>query len=128
MLNKMVILYIEDDPNNRLLVQRILVADGFEMLEASDAVSALALLKSSHPDLILIDINLPEVDGYTLTAQIRNLPGLNSVPIIALTANVMRGDRERTLEAGCDGYIQKPIDVDLLPEQVRKYLQETHHD
>ena len=128
MLNKKVILYIEDDPINRLLIQRILLADGFVMLEASDSVSALALLEFSHPDLILMDINLPEVDGYTLTAKIRDLPGLKSVPIIALTANVMRGDRERTLEAGCDGYIQKPIDVDLLPEQIRKYLQETHHD
>lgn len=125
MLKRNVILYVEDDPNNRRLVQRILEADGFEMLEASSAESTFALLEYSRPDLILMDINLPEVDGYSLTSKIRDLPGFRSVPIIALTANVMRGDRERTLEAGCDGYIQKPIDVDLLPGQIRKYLQET---
>jgi two-component system cell cycle response regulator DivK len=69
-----------------------------------------------------MDINMPKVDGYTLTAQIRAMPGFESVPIVALTANVMRGDRERSLEAGCDGYIQKPIDIDLLPQQIERYL------
>jgi two-component system cell cycle response regulator DivK len=69
-----------------------------------------------------MDINMPDVDGYTLTAQLKTLPHLFNVPIIALTANVMRGDRERTLAAGCDGYIQKPVDVDGLPEQILRYL------
>ena len=123
-----VVLYVEDDPNNRRLVQRILAADGIKVLEAADAAGALALLELSHPDVILMDINLPVMDGYTLTEKIRALPGLRRVPIVALTANVMRGDRERTLEAGCDGYIQKPIDVDMLPDQVRRYFQETTHD
>jgi len=123
-----VVLYVEDDPNNRRLVQRILAADGIKVLEAADADGALALLELSHPDVILMDINLPVMDGYTLTEKIRALPGLRRVPIVALTANVMRGDRERTLEAGCDGYIQKPIDVDMLPNQVRRYFQETTHD
>ena len=123
-----VVLYVEDDPNNRRLVQRILASDGIKVLEAADAAGALALLELSHPDVILMDINLPEMDGYTLTEKIRALPGLRRVPIVALTANVMRGDRERTLEAGCDGYIQKPIDVDMLPDQVRRYFQETTHD
>ena len=67
---------------------------------------------------------MPDVDGYTLTARLRQNPRLNGVPIIALTANVMKGDRERTLEAGCDGYIQKPIDVDALPQQIMRYLKE----
>ena len=65
---------------------------------------------------------MPDMDGYTLTAKIRALSGFGNVPIVALTANVMRGDRERSLEAGCDGYIQKPIDIDLLPQQVERYL------
>ncbi len=69
-----------------------------------------------------MDINMPNVDGYTLTAQIKAIPDLRPIPIVALTANVMRGDRERTYEAGCDGYIQKPIDVDALPEQIREFL------
>jgi two-component system cell cycle response regulator DivK len=65
---------------------------------------------------------MPDIDGYTLTTQLRNSPKLFNVPIVALTANVMRGDRERSLAAGCDGYIQKPVDVDTLPEQIRHYL------
>ncbi len=91
-------------------------------MEAGDAKEALETLKTLHPDMILMDINMPEVDGYTLTAQIRSMTGFESIPIVALTANVMRGDRERSLEAGCDGYIQKPIDIDLLPQQVERYL------
>jgi two-component system cell cycle response regulator DivK len=71
-----------------------------------------------------MDINMPEMDGYTLTALFKENPNLMGVPIIALTANVMRGDRERTLEAGCDGYIQKPVDIDLLPDQIRNFIKE----
>ena len=85
----------------------------------------MELAIQKQPDLILLDINLPEIDGYDLAGRFRNAPGLQQVPILAITANVMKGDRERTLEAGCDGYIQKPIDVDRLPEQVRAALQKT---
>ena len=119
------ILYIEDNFDNRTLIRRILSAEGYEIKEAENAVEALEMLKSLHPDLILMDINMPEMDGYTLTAKIRALSGFGNVPIVALTANVMRGDRERSLEAGCDGYIQKPIDIDLLPQQVERYLRKT---
>jgi two-component system cell cycle response regulator DivK len=69
-----------------------------------------------------MDINMPDVDGYALTARIKATPGFASVPIIAVTANVMRGDRERSLEAGCDGYIQKPIDIDILSQQIERFL------
>jgi two-component system cell cycle response regulator DivK len=69
-----------------------------------------------------MDISMPGVDGYTLTARIKGTPGFANVPIVAVTANVMRGDREKSLEAGCDGYIQKPIDIDLLPQQIERYL------
>ena len=117
-----IILYIEDNADNRTLIRRILSAEGYEFKEAENAVEALKVLKSLHPDLILMDINMPDMDGYTLTAKIRALSGFGNVPIVALTANVMRGDRERSLEAGCDGYIQKPIDIDLLPQQVERYL------
>ncbi len=116
------ILYVEDNPENRLLVRRVLAADGYNVIEAGSAADALDVLDQLQPDLILMDINMPEVDGFTLTAQLRSRPELRSTPIIALTANVMRGDRERTLEAGCDGYIQKPVDVDTLPVQIGRFL------
>ncbi len=116
------ILYVEDNPENRMLIRRILMAEGFDVVEAPSAFQAMELLKTLTPDLILMDINLPEMDGYTLTARLKENPKLMGVPISALTANVMRGDRERTLEAGCEGYIQKPIDVDALPQQINRFL------
>jgi two-component system cell cycle response regulator DivK len=121
------VLYIEDNPDNRLLIRRILEAEDFTVLEAANALQALKHIDCRPPDLILMDINLPEVDGYTLTAQLKNRSDLRRVPIIALTANVMRGDRERTLNAGCDGYIQKPVDVDTLPQQIHRFLREVSH-
>jgi two-component system, cell cycle response regulator DivK len=116
------ILYIEDYPDNRLLIRRVLMAEGYEIIEAANAQEALQKALSNPPDLILMDINLPEVDGYTLTARIRATPRLSHIPVVALTANVMKGDRERVLEAGCDGYIQKPVDIDQLPRQITRYL------
>lgn len=120
--NEITILYVEDNLDNRLLVRRILMAEGFRVLEAPDATTAMEILRQEIPSLILMDINMPDLDGYTLTARLRKDGFLNGTPIVALTANVMRGDRERSLAAGCDGYIQKPIDVDQLPRQVEKYL------
>lgn len=116
------ILYIEDDFRNRLLVQRILVAYGYTVVEAETGTDGIRLAQEVDPDLILMDINLPEMDGYEATARLKKIDKLAGVPIIAMTANVMKGDREKTLEAGCDGYIQKPIDVDMLPEQIEKFL------
>ena len=122
-MSDLCILYIEDNPGNRMLVRRILEAEGFSVAEATDGLAGLEMATQVQPDLILLDINLPEIDGYDLAKRFRDTPGLQHVPILAITANVMRGDRERTLEAGCDGYIQKPIDVDQLPKQVRAALQ-----
>ena len=116
------ILYIEDNPDNRLLIRRVLQAEGYEVLEAVDGQSGLQRAAEVQPDLILMDINLPEIDGYEVTARLKQLPGLSRIPIIAVTANVMKGDREKTLAAGCDGYIQKPIDIDLLPGQIERFL------
>lgn len=117
------ILYIEDDPSNCLLVRRILEAEGYIVKEARSGLAGLEMAARVKPALILLDINLPEIDGYDLARRFRDTPGLQQVPILALTANVMKGDRERSLEAGCNGYIQKPIDVDRLPDQVRAALQ-----
>ena len=119
------ILYIEDSPSNRLLVTRILSAEGYEVLEAADGVEGINVARSEHPDLILMDMNLPEVDGYELTETFRSDPDLTDIPVVAMTANVMQGDREKALQAGCVGYIPKPIDVDLLPSQVADFLNAT---
>jgi two-component system cell cycle response regulator DivK len=122
MTNGRVILYIEDNDDSRVLVRRILQVEGFTMWEAKDARQALEVLRERTPDLILMDINLPGVDGYVLTTQLKSIPKLGKIPIVALTANVMKGDRERSLEAGCDEYIQKPIDVDNLGKQLTRLL------
>jgi two-component system, cell cycle response regulator DivK len=122
MPNDITILYVEDNVDNRTLVRRVLTAEGYTVIEAINAMQALEILNSTTPNLILMDINMPDIDGYTLTTRIKGMPGLGSIPIIALTANVMRGDRERSLEAGCDGYIQKPIDIDALSEQIERFL------
>jgi two-component system cell cycle response regulator DivK len=116
------ILYVEDNPDNRTLVRRILLSEDYKLLEATNAFEALEILKTTRPDLILMDINMPDMDGYALTAKIKTTPGFERVPILALTANVMRGDREKTLEAGCDGYIQKPIDIEQLVKEIERFL------
>ena len=122
MSNKGTILYVEDNQDNRKLVRRVLEADGYAVDEAENAQEALVYLNTKPPALILMDISMPDMDGYTLTTKIKAMPEFTKIPIIAMTANVMRGDRERSLEAGCDGYIQKPIDIDTLTQQVERYI------
>jgi len=121
MTNTKTILHIEDNPDNRLLVRRLLLSDGYQVVEAENGTKALELLKGLKPDLILMDINMPDMDGYSLTNQIKADPEYQSIPVIAITANVMKGDRERSLSAGCDGYIEKPIDIDLFLDQVANF-------
>jgi two-component system cell cycle response regulator DivK len=116
------ILYVEDNPGNRMLVRRILEAEGYTIREAVDGPAGLEMAAQERPDLILLDINLPEIDGYDLAKRMRAMPNLDGVPILAVTANVMQGDKERTMEAGCNGFIPKPIDVDKLPQQIRAAL------
>jgi two-component system cell cycle response regulator DivK len=116
------ILYIEDDFQNRVLVRRVLEASGFSVIEAESGAVGIQLAQERTPDLILMDINLPGMDGYEVTARLKKLEALAHIPIVAMTANVMKGDREKTQDAGCDGYIPKPIDVDRLPEQINQFL------
>lgn len=120
--NKGTVLYVEDNPDNRNLIRRVLSADGYDMIEASKAEQAIEKLENEKVDLILMDINMPDMDGYTLTAKIKKIEKFSKIPIIAVTANVMRGDREKSLEAGCDGYIQKPIDIDTLTQQIERFI------
>lgn len=119
------ILYIEDNPENRLLVRRVLEAEGYTVFEAVDGPSGLESAGEMNPDLILLDISLPEMDGYTLAERFQDMPELKGVPVLAVTANVMKGDRERTLAAGCSDYIAKPIDIDRLPRQIEGALRKS---
>ncbi|MEM9954110.1 MAG: response regulator [Chloroflexota bacterium] len=116
------ILYIDDDFANRLLVKRILLAEGFEMEEADNARDGIDMAVANPPDLILMDIAMPDMNGLEATNRIRTMPNIADTTIIALTANAMQGDREMILEAGCDGYISKPIEVDTFVEQLTQYL------
>lgn len=116
------VLYVEDDPSSAMLVKRVLEAEGFEVTIAEDGIAALEIAQRVQPDLVLMDINISGLDGYEVTTRLRSIEMLQEVPIVALTAATLKGDRERALIAGCDGYIPKPIDVDRLPEQVRSYL------
>lgn len=117
------ILYVEDNPENRLLIRRVLNAEGYNVNEAANATQALRVLDEQVPDLILMDINMPDIDGYALTAHLKAQSNLRQIPIIAMTANALKGDRERSLAAGCDGYIEKPINVDTLTDQIVHFLQ-----
>jgi two-component system cell cycle response regulator DivK len=125
MSTKATILYVEDNSDNRKLVRRVLEVEGYAVIEAKDGLQAMECLQSGVIDLALMDINMPDMDGYTLTARIKAMPRFANLPIVAVTANVMRGDRERSLQAGCDGYIQKPIDIDILSQQIEKFLTRT---
>jgi two-component system cell cycle response regulator DivK len=118
------VLYIEDNGDNRMLVRRILMASDYNFVvqEAETAPKGIEIALAEPPDLILMDLSMPEMDGLTATKHIRTIPELSDIPIIALTANAMDTDRDRSLEAGCDGYIKKPIDVDKFPEDVLNFL------
>jgi len=119
------ILYVEDNFENRLFVRRVLESMGLEMIEAEDGLAGIDMAQVENPDLILMDVGLPGMDGLETTARLRDIPAVSQIPIIALTANAMKGDRERCLSAGCDGYLQKPIGVSDLREQVMRFLQST---
>ena len=127
MLGRPRILHVEDNSDNRRLVRRVLEAEGFEVLEAQNGIQALQTLFAQSIDLALMDINMPDIDGYTLASLIRSTPRFAGMPILAMTANVMHGDRERSLAAGCDGYIQKPIDIDTLSQLLEKHLTKRRH-
>ena len=127
MPNRGRILHVEDNADNRHLVRRVLESEGYEVIEASNGTQALEFLDAQEIDLALMDINMPDIDGYTLATRIRSTPRFATLPILAMTANVMHGDRERSLAAGCDGYIQKPIDIDILSMQIERYMRRNGH-
>ncbi len=123
MESKKKVLYIEDNPENIQLVKRVLESKGYRVLIAENGLTGIEMAGREYPDIILMDINLPDMDGYAAATRIKNTKGLESIPIVALTANVMKGDRERALAAGCEGYIPKPLDVKNFSAQVEAFLQ-----
>ena len=116
------VLAIEDNMSNMILISRVVEAEGYELLKAADGISALDLLAKEKPDLILLDINIPGIHGLELASRLKADPRLADVPLIATTANVLLGDRERCLEAGCDDYLPKPLDIRELRQMMNRYL------
>lgn len=116
------ILYIEDNPQNMRLVSKMLKIGGYEMIEAVDGLSGVATAAREKPDLILMDINLPDIDGLEATSRIKANAVTAGIPVIALTANAMHGDRERFIASGCDGYLAKPVTKNELLNTVAHFL------
>ncbi len=118
------ILYVEDNPDNMLLVQRALESRGYELLKAENGAEGVVLAENEDVDLILLDINLPDIDGYEVARRIRNSAKHKLVytPIIAITANALKGDAEKALAAGCDVYMSKPINIRELWARVEAFI------
>ena len=116
------ILVVEDNDASRELLAFLLKLAQFTTLEATGGEEAVGLAAAHRPDLILLDIQLPDIDGLSVCRRIRRIDGMQAVPIVAVSSYAMPGDRERAMAAGCSGYIDKPIDTDRIVDQVRAYL------
>ncbi len=116
------ILIVEDDDDNRVLLAKLLETQGYDVYEASDGGEAIELADSRLPDLILMDMGLPRVSGYEATRTIKKNIEHRHIPVIALTAFAMEQDKQKVLDAGCDGYITKPYDIFDLLEQIKSYM------
>ena len=119
---KHTVLLVEDNPHNRKIFSGMLTHSGFNVIEAADGNAALQAVASTRPELILMDLSIPGVDGWECTRRLKADPNTRAIPIIALTAHAMRGDEERALAAGCDGYLAKPISPKKVVEEVKRYL------
>ncbi|MDD2850502.1 MAG: response regulator [Desulfuromonadaceae bacterium] len=117
------ILYIEDNEQNLYLVTFILEKYGYEVASATDGQEGIDLAAVVKPDLILLDIQLPRMDGYEVAGHLRENPHLADIPIVAVTSYAMAGDRDKALAAGCTGYIEKPINPDTFMQQVEQHFQ-----
>ena len=116
------ILVVEDTVNNRRILNDLLTNAGFEVVEAFDGEKGVAMAAECHPDLILMDIQLPLVDGYEATRRIKAIPELKAVPIIAVTSYALSGDEAKALAAGCDGYFAKPFSPRVILAKIREFL------
>ena len=118
------ILVIEDTEDNRQIIRDLLSSAGYEMIEAVDGIEGVAVAERERPDLILMDIQLPGIDGYEATRRIRALPEIGTTPIIAVTSYALSGDEAKAREAGCDGYVAKPFSPRQLLAKIREFLPE----
>ncbi len=117
-----VILIVEDEQKNLKLIRDLLQKFGYTTIEATDGKQGVEMAKATNPDLILMDMQMPVMDGLAATRILKADPTTSNIPIVALTANAMKGDEEKIREAGCDGYIAKPVDIKELLKEVSKYL------
>jgi two-component system cell cycle response regulator DivK len=120
-MDQKTVLYIEDNFHNRRIVRKILQSRGYSLIEAEDGISGLAMVQELKPPLVLLDIGLPGMDGLEVVGRIKADEALREIPVIALTASAMRGDRERFLAAGCDDYLSKPVQAMELINMVGAY-------
>ncbi len=116
------ILVVDDNQDSRELVVKILKNKGYELIEAIDGEEAVEKVIAQKPDLILLDISIPKLNGYEVTRILKDREDVKDIPVVALTAHAMKGDRLKALEAGCEGYITKPINVRELPAQVKSFI------
>ena len=116
------ILLVEDQPDNRQILRDLLGNAGYDLVEAGDGMAAVVRAMADKPDLILMDIQLPGIDGLETTKRIRQSDDISHIPIIAITSYAMAGDRERLIEAGCTGYIEKPINPETIMGEIAAYL------
>lgn len=117
------VLIVDDNPGNMKLLSYLLVRHGYEVRTATDAEEALQVLRDFHPRLVLMDLQMPKIDGFELTRRLRAAPPYPGMIILAVTASAMKGDREKALAAGCDGYVTKPVDTRKLPQILASYLE-----
>ena len=118
------VLYVEDNPDNIMLVRRVLESRGFNLIPAMNGLDGIAIAETQNVDLILLDINLPDIDGYEVPRRLRSSEKsyLAHIPVIAITANALKGDAEKALSAGCDVYMSKPINIRELAARVMAFL------
>ncbi|HSM79347.1 MAG TPA: response regulator [Bryobacteraceae bacterium] len=117
------VLVADDKESSRELVRTVLASQGYEVTEAADGRQALESIERERPDLVLLDLHMPELDGYTVVSRIRADPRLAGIPVVALTASAMSGDRERALEAGFSAYIAKPVSLSFLKAEVMRLIE-----
>ena len=115
-------LIVEDNPVNRELLRELLEMRGYEVEEACDGVEALEMIERTRPNVLLLDLNIPRLDGFGVVRKVRENRTLEDLPVVAVTAYAMRGDREKALDAGFDGYLSKPINAVLLAEELERLL------
>jgi two-component system cell cycle response regulator DivK len=120
--NGKTVLLVEDNPHNRKIFSGMLAHAGFRVVEAVDGNEAMSKVASEKPNLVLMDLSIPGIDGWECTRRIKGDPATKDTPVIALTAHAMRGDEERAQAAGCDGYLSKPVSPKKVVEVVKKYL------